>query len=442
MNQVDLDRVGQARRRLRSASSSPHHDDLAIRVVELTSPNPAGEDLELNRNFTVISGLSEPARRALADTIDGLRLDDPGRGLVGIIEDHGARFPLHAVGRGPEVPGTSLIPARPFSFTSAPRTAEAAQLAEIIETIDRAVLLSGAELRGADAAAEAIRQEIIESRGSSIELVGPEVDEARRTLAALDEVAPPAEVIEHIEKVLRAVEANPERVALRARRSQAEGARGQVLPGDSRNFAMLADLAIAEADGELAEFDMRSQSEASLLAASLALLNIEVSPAAAPETAAKVLEECAELDSIRQRALQTIADEASAPAAQPQALTEQLQRIADQQAHIQRRLRSQQQMLAIAREQWSIYGIGEIDLRTHLDFSAGSSRPLPILVEEPLADLPMRLSGAILSMLLRHSATTQVICISDLPDLRNWCQAVGVRAGWVAATGWFAEETT
>lgn len=438
MNQLDIDRVDQARQRLQSAARSTHQDDPAIRLVELTSPRVKEAALEFHRDFCVIYGLGEGARRALADTIDALRLGDPHTGLSGIIEDRGRRIPLHAARREPDTPGTSLVPTRPLAARAAHRTAEAAQLAEVIETIDSAMLLSGAELRGADAAAQTIRDETPEPQPSAA-LAIPELEDAQRTLAALDEVSPPTEIIEHLARVLQVVESNPDRLALAAKRSQAEGARGQVLPSDSRDVAMLADLAIAEADGAIAEFDMRSESDASLLASSLDLLSIETTPASAPAMAKKVLDECAELGEIRRRAQESI-DSARIPLIAGD--QQRLDRIDRDRAHIQRRLRSQQQLLAAAREQWALIGVGELDLRTHLDLTSETTRPLPILVEEPLADLPMRLSGAIMTTLLRHSNSTQVICVSDQSDLHAWCDRVGERAGWVAASGWFAEATT
>lgn len=437
MNQLDLDRVDQARRRLETAASAPHRDDPAIRILELTPPTVDDPDLELHRNFSVIAGLSEDARWSIAETIDALRLNDPTRGLLGIIEDRGRRKPLHAADRSDDAPGMALVPSQPFA--ASPRTSEAAQLAEVIEMIDRAVLLSNAELRGADAVAAELRERLPQV---STDLALPELDEARRTIAALDEVRPPAEIVDHIARVLEVVEANPDRLALEARRSQAEAARGQVLPGDSRNVAMLADLAVAEADGAIAEFDMQPNSDAVLLASSLELLNIDVDAASAPRVAQQVLDECAELDEIRQRAMAVLDPAPTAPVGDEfDATRAELERVDRHRHHIQRRLRSQQQLLAVAREQWSIHGVGELDLRARIDLTSDSNRPMPILVEEPLDDLPARLGGAILSTLLRHSIDAQVICLSDQRDLESWCRSVGDRVGWVRATGWFAEVT-
>ena len=443
MNPADLDRVEQARGRLRSASMAPNNDDRAIRLVELISPRFSDPDLELHRQFSIISGLGVDARQAVADTLDGLRSNDPTLGLSGIVEVWGRRQPLHASQHAPSTPGTSLLPGRAFVAGSAPLSGEAEVLAEVVDAIDRAVLLSGAELRGADAALLDLRQsDSPATQSTSLEVTesSPLVEEARRTLAAIDQVVPTPEISEEIRRALRDVESNPDRVRLEARRSQAQGARAQILPGDSRHVAMLADLAIAEADGELAEYDIRPDSPAHDLAITLELLDIHTSPAEAPTIANQILEECAELEAIRGRAIRTIEQAFRAADPEQAARERDLERIENDRRHIQRRLRSQQQLLAISREQWATYGIGDLDLRNHLDLSESSERPLPILVEEPLADLPIRLAGAILSTLLRHSTRTQVICLSDQRDLQSWCESVGDRVGWVDATDWLEEE--
>ena len=436
MSTVDLDRIYKARERLRSATDSPERDDPAIRLVELHSPQPGDSSLAFHRNFCVISELSERGRQALSATIDELRLNDPTNGLAGTIETRGRRASLTHLRTEQQPPGTALVPSRAF-FAGA--SAHTAQLAEVIERIDQAVLLSGAELRGADAAAEEIRRSVV-PRPTEIMIPDQHVDDARRTLQALEEVAPPREIVAELASAAEALNGDRARVALEAKRSQAQAAKVQLGPTAGRDVVMLADLAVAEADGEIAEYDMIPGSTAGRLAASLALLDIETSAAAAPALAERVLEETTELESIRVRALETIDAEAAkrSPNGQGTGRHAELQHIDDQRHHIQRRLRSQQQLLAVAREQWTRAGIGDLNLRSHLELTKDTERPLPILVEEPLADLPARMSGAILSTLLRHSAQTQVICVSDQVDLRPWCTSVGDRAGWVAASGWFA----
>jgi hypothetical protein len=436
---VDIDRIQRARERLRSAIDSPRRGDPAIRLVELHSPLPGDEALQFHRNFCVISELSERGRQALSATIDGLRLNDPTNGLAGTIETRGRRASLTHVRTEQQSPGTALVPSRAFFPGASARTARAAQLAEVIEMIARAVLLSGAELRGADAAAEEIRRSVVPPR-TEIMIPDQHVDDARRTLQALEEVAPSREIVAELASAAEALDGDRARVALEAKRSQAQAAKAQLLPTTGRDVVMMADLAVAEADGEIAEYDMIPGSTAGQLAAYLALLDIETSPAAAPALAQRVLKEATELESIRVRTLETIDAEAAkrGPNGHGAGPHVELQHIDDQRHHIQRRLRSQQQLLAVAREQWARAGIGDLDLRSHLELTRDSERPLPILVEEPLADLPARLSGGILSTLLRHSAQTQVICVSDQVDLRSWCTSVGDRADWVAASGWFA----
>ena len=79
-------------------------------------------------------------------------------------------------------------------------------------------------------------------------------------------------------------------------------------------------------------------------------------------------------------------------------------------------------------------------IKARIDLTSDSNRPMPILVEEPLDDLPARLGGAILSTLLRHSIDAQVICLSDQRDLESWCRSVGDRVGWAGGTGSYAEQ--
>ena len=72
----------------------------------------------------------------------------------------------------------------------------------------------------------------------------------------------------------------------------------------------------------------------------------------------------------------------------------------------------------------------------HLESVAGDLSPL--LIEDPLLDLPERLNGAVLSMLLRHSVHRQVICVSNQRVLEAWSRSVAGRAGWTHAHGWFS----
>ena len=109
---------------------------------------------------------------------------------------------------------------------------------------------------------------------------------------------------------------------------------------------------------------------------------------------------------------------------------------------LQRRLRSEQLLLAATRDQiaaaTSSNGSRSRAAAPTVVPLGSSGRPHPVFVENPLAGVPIRLGAAALSVMLRLSATTQVLCAADEDDLTAWCASVGDRAGRVVATGWFA----
>ncbi len=438
---MDLDRVQEARRRLETADATTRNSDASIRIVELHSPRVGEAPLELDRGFCVLASMSGPARQALAATIDAVRTNNEHIGLAGVVESYGRRSRMHQQRVEPKTaPGTSLVPTLSIFGRSA-HTEEIEQLHEVIETIDRAVLLSSAELRGADAAAAALDAELAIGGSTAgvrastdIELYSPTnpLTDDQQVLAALDSVALPVEQVDLIRKAVAALRADTQRTRLQAACSQAAAARSQVQPTDGQQVNMMAELAVAEADGTLAEYDMEPGSSAETLTRQLAEIGIDATAFTAPEIADRIIGESEELESIRARLITSIESVANSP--EVERLTTERRDVERQRLRITRRLRSQQQLLAVARDESTRLGF---DQHT-LDLRDAAERPTPILIEDPLDDLPARLSGAILSTLLRHSAQTQVICVSDQLDLRQWCNSVGDRAGWVQASGWFA----
>lgn len=441
---MDLGRVQEARRRLESADGTTRTSDASIRIVELHSPRVCDEPLPLDRGFCVIADMVGPARQALAATIDAVRTNNEHIGLAGVVESYGRRSRMHQQRVEPKsAPGTSLVPTLSIFGRSA-HTEEIEQLLQVIETIDRAVLLSSAELRGADAAAASIEDALVAAgrahdvdtgeTSTDIELYSPSnpLTDDEQVLAALESVALPPDQVDQVRSAVAALRADTQRTRLQATCSQAAAARSQVLPTDGREVNMMTELAAAEAEGSLAEYDMLPGSSAQTLTARLAEVGIETTAFAAPEIADRIVRESEELDAIRVRLTTSIERLASSP--EIERLTNERRSVERQRLRIQRRLRSQQQLLAVARDESTRLGLDQhaLDLRDAAD------RPTPILIEDPLDDLPARLSGAILSTLLRHSAQTQVICVSDQLDLRQWCDSVGDRAGWVQASGWFA----
>ena len=59
MTSTDVERVGEARRRLRAMIA--RRADPAVRILELDAPSPNTETLAVNRRFCVLAGLSETA---------------------------------------------------------------------------------------------------------------------------------------------------------------------------------------------------------------------------------------------------------------------------------------------------------------------------------------------------------------------------------------------
>ena len=434
-------RVKEARERLAAADSPEGNNDPAVRLVELFSPRPAEGSLTLHRAFSVVFDLTDAARQSLAATIDGIRSENENVGLDGVVETYGRRYPIHqATSLAPKVPGSALVPTSSLLGRSASHTSEQAALLEVIDTIDRAILLTSAELRGAEAAASDIETErgIVTNRdaGSAVGATLVMRSEDEEMLEALDAVAPPVTAVSELSAVVDLLSDDPERIRLEAALSQARAARDCVLPGDANDVIVLADLAIAEANGALAEYDMTPGSPTEVLTGQLAALGFTAAPFEAAEVANRLIDESAELETIRARLVRSI--ELAAMPPEIVELDTARAIVAERQLRISRRLRSQQQLLAVARAESRRLGLDGDGNGAILDLRDEPERPFPILIEEPLADLPARLSGAILSMLLRYSHQTQVICVTDQTDLASWCESVGERADWVSAGGWFA----
>ena len=250
---VDQTRVVEARERLRAADQNPFRNDPAIRVVELDSPRDGEAPLIVHPRVAILDGLGESARQSIAATVDGIRLRNPNVGLTGRVEINGRRRPLASLSRSERKVGAGLEAAD--LFVSAP---EADLYIEVAKSAERAIQLSAAELRGADERAEVIdaqRAELAESLATA-SAFEPSADERAAMLATIDEVVLPVEVVQQLQRGVSALDADPQRVSLRAAIEQTEAARARILPSDGHQAALLADLARAEADGSLAAYDV------------------------------------------------------------------------------------------------------------------------------------------------------------------------------------------
>lgn len=428
---LDQHRVVEARQRLRAADESPFRHDPAIRVVSLDSPKADEAPIELHPRVAILAGLSESAQQSLAATIDAIRVRNPDVGLTGMIETHGRRRPMSMLHRLQQAPGAGIE--APGLLISAP---EASLYIEVAKSAERAILVSAAELRGADERAaqideqRAALQQSLEHASTALATI----DDRAAMLAAIDDVLLPVEVVEELQGALEVVVADPKRLELQAALEQAEAAKARVLPGDGAQAALLADLAIAEADGTLASYDVIPDGPAAKLHSQLQRFGLETTADQAPQVAARVIAESRELRDMRHSLQRELSDGTEhvehAPIDDEDSLLDLRAGVDQLRMQVQRRLRAQQQLLAIARETIAeLSGLGDAE-RAAGDLS-------PVLIEEPLLDLPGELSGAVLSMLLRYSAHRQVICLSDQRLVETWTRSVGGRAGWTKAHGWF-----
>ena len=431
---VEEGRVAEARRRLRDEDSNPYRDDQAIRLVTLDAPRPDNPALELHRALAIVAGLTEAARQSIAATVDAIRLRNPNVGLTGRVEVGGRRRPIADLDRVRHQPGTTLA-----TTPSLVRSSEVALYHDLVESIERATELSSAELRGADQVAIdlAIR---LEERTSELLQSDPANFEQNSPLAIIDSVALPADLVDGLRASLAELDADTSRRELQDKLEEAKSAKHDAPKATDQLSPLLADLMIAEADGCLAAYDAMPGGPADVLNQKLAIIGLFTPPADAPEVARSVVEDNDDLVAMRSRLVESTDPGQLAPAPAPppddptplsNSIAEQLRELDSHRLHIQRRLRAQQQLLAIAR--YTMREISGLEGSTDRDDHALT----PILIEDPLDDIPARYSGIVLSMLLRYSANRQVVCISDLVGLSEWSQSVGERAAWVDAPGWF-----
>ncbi len=430
MTTIDAARVAEARRRLRERSANGAFvDDDALRIVRLDSPRVGELPLELHRSLAIVANLGDGPRQSLAATIDAIRQRNPNLGLTGTIEIRGRERQLDSLERPLRRPGAGLLEPQPLLAT-----AESQLFVEVAEAVERAVLLANAELRGADLAAAELALKL-EATTSQLIAASPRGEDAASMLATIDQVRLSDSTIDQLRSLLVELDTDRQRTAYTAAVEQAYAAKSRVLPGDGNQAMLLADLAIAEADGSLAAYDMAPDGVAERLHEVLESVGLGTHPADAPNIALRALTENEHLDRMRADILATTPalEAGQNPGSEAtDSVHHELRLIDDLRMRIQRRLRSQQQLLALARQ--TVH-----ELRTGVELASSSNDDLtPLLIEDPLADVPGSLGGAVLSLLLRHSVHRQIICVSEVSALDRWTQSVSGRAGWVHAHGWFS----
>ena len=314
---------------------------------------------------------------------------------------------------------------------------EVQKLLTLIESCDQALLLSGAERRGADLVLAELDEKIESFRAAHADkpahgstgaswpidrVVAPEfADFIAKVLESPAEIA-------SIEQGLDALVSDPRRVALKAACAldqpslQANGS-GLFAHGADRANAGQTGILRAEAEGELCEYDMAPGSPAYVLAARLQSVGITASPLDVSEVTTDLLAQIEQAKIDRDEYENSTRQLTGAAA---DVVTEREQ-VAIRRASAARRQSTQQHLRRIARSQ--------------LDQNGARARGLmPVLIEDPFLDLPNELAGTTLAMLRRHSAIAQVILVTNRSDVRRWCNGLGSNVEAVVATGWFAEE--
>lgn len=406
MNAVDQGRVNRARERLKSAADDGAINDPAIRILKLNPPEAGAQSIRLNRRLTMLSGLSSSGVRTLFATIDGMGRDaNNGRSAAQV--------------DGPD-DGTD----------GAADTAvdeKTATLLDVIDSCEQAILLSGAEMRGADMALADLEDRI---RTAQTEAAAASTSNGESNPGFAEFIAQvlanPADAAS-IESGLADLHNDPRRVALQAACSldlgNGEGAGGPRLFGS--NSSVQTNLVRAEAEGDLSEYDMTPGSPAYVLASRLDHVGIPTSPLDALDVATRLLADIEKAVANQAEFEESLGELTGVDAE----LVAEREMVIRRRSTAARRHVTQQHLRQIARSQVR-------------DGARGGRRRglMPILIEEPFADLPDELTHATLAMLLDYTELAQVILVTGRSDVRAWFSSPDDRTECVDATGWFAEE--
>lgn len=398
MSAIEQGRVDRARERLESAARDRGADS-ALRIVKINAPVTNAMPLQLDRKFSVVGGLSQSGLRTLYSTIDGMRRDASA--------DAGAKEFFD---------GIDLEDLR----------LDNPALVEIVDRCDEAIMLAGAEIRGATLALKDLDEQLIAL---------PDAAELKATVEAdpvfAEFVGRCIEVPEDAHSIragLEAVRADSQRVALEAAcefdidaaLGTGGGSTSSMLFG--RTAGTSANVHQVEAEGELSEYDMAPGSPAYVLAARLDHVGIPTSPLDAVSTADRLLRQ------VDQAVAKSNEFEGTAQieSGSTTDLVARRDQIRESRLVAEQRVESLQTLRTIALDELSESGFR---------FSH-----MPIMFTDPFADIPISLLETTLTMLGRRSESSQVIVATDIAEARQWCANETHPASFIRAEGWFATE--
>ena len=445
MTSADVDRVSDARLALRTEVAGRRPPDEAIRIVELVAPSGESGLLELNPRFSILTGLTDEAKHRIGETVLSLytRPGQPDLDGIALIDGH-----RHSLTERPDPAGRQTAgPAAIFSDhtdTVAGHSiawADPVDLQAVVDSLEVAIRLTAAELRGADQAARAARLDGSGPPAELIDLTADATDEAGdldEAVELLDRIAADTSRFEEIEALLAEIDGVEPLADADSAVAQYAAAISRLAPSDPASLRFDLESKLASAERVRDSHLLESRVYVDRLVVVLDELGVDAGADDATEMARRVLDERKEIAELRSRLVSRRSELASPePVTGPSSIDLERDR-----SRLRRRLQSQQRILAATHEQlayatrepmrWS-----ELPGRTVTPTNS-DGRPLPILVEDPTIDLPVGHGASALSVLLRLSELTQVVCLSDDPDLARWSDQIGDRVELIEATDWFA----
>ena len=283
MTPSDVLRVREARRRLREVIRDIPRADPAIRIVELESPRSGGVPLSLHPDFSVIAGLSVRGHDEVVATIDALHRGSPNAGLSGTIIVEGAGVPLH----DPNI--TAVVEPEPPFFNDLEfdvTWTDNSELNELVEAIEAAVLVTSAELRGADATMNKLRAvDIDQPEVIDLRTTDADREEIRRTLEALNAIEPDESAIAVLAERLERLSSAPSSVSLQATVEQYSAALERLQPTDPEHVRVNLEKALDDAVEAQNAAERMRRTEAYGVVDLLATLGVDSSPETAPDIA-------------------------------------------------------------------------------------------------------------------------------------------------------------
>jgi len=292
---------------------------------------------------------------------------------------------------------------------------EAERLQILLSSLDAAIGLASAELRGADAALRDMRTkelelpEIIDLRPDDVKRAG--ISDA---IAEVEKLVPNGQLVDRLRAALARQTIGQDAQRLEAVAAQYTAALDGLQPSDPESVRNSLIRSLETTRAEMADLtnDTTSVDE---IATTLDELGLTAGPDDLLETAERVVAEADELNAIAAR-LRIKLDNPLAKGRTDNTPSPLLLSIQDRRAFAQRRLHSLRKLRAAAHEQLAAQSVNtNFMLEVPIGSSTGHSpdgRQLPVVVDDVSSHLPPSAIASLRTMLGRLAAATQVVVLS------------------------------